>query len=194
MKILEIRAESAVKRAESVLAGTPKAVLKAVPRAINRALIAGRTQVVKEVTSKYTVRAGDVRNDLRLVRSKPNSAVPVGEIRISGQNLPARAFKHSPRIDDTTGGNRRKVSVSISRGRKEQLLKAFKWKGHIFERTGKFKKGNSDRIHETIKKRHGVSVAGMAETGSKAVRERMQEVFEARLDHEVRAIIEGKAK
>lgn len=194
MKILEIKVAPAVKRAESVLAGAPKAVLKAVPRAINRALIAGRTQVVKEATSKFTVRARDVRNDLRLVRSKPNSDVPVGEIRISGQNLPARAFKHSPRIDDSTGGNRRKVSVSISRGRKEQLLKAFKWKGHIFERTGKFKKGNSDRIHETIKKRYGVSVAGMAETGSKAVRERMQEVFETRLDHEVRAIIEGKAK
>lgn len=108
MKILEIKVAPAVKRAESVLAGAPKAVLKAVPRAINRALIAGRTQVVKEATSKFTVRARDVRNDLRLVRSKPNSDVPVGEIRISGQNLPARAFKHSPRIDDSTGGNRQK--------------------------------------------------------------------------------------
>lgn len=194
MRILEIKADPAVKRAELALAGAPKAVLKAVPRAINRALIAGRTQVTKETTSKFTVRARDVRNDLRIVRSKPNSDAPGGEIRISGQNLPARAFKHTPRIDDSTGGNRRKVSVSIPRGRKDQLLKAFKWKGHIFERTGRFKRDASGRRRETIKKRYGVSVAGMAETGSKAVKERMQEVFETRLDHEVRAIIEGKVK
>lgn len=196
MKQIRIEADgAALKRAQDALGSAPKKLNQAVSRAINRALTAGRMQVVRETTSKFTVKSSDVKQAVSIFRSGAKSGNPRGEVRLSGENLPLRAFKHTPRTDDTTGSKRKTVTVSIPKSRKEKLLKAFKWKGHIFERTGIRKATTvNPKVHETIKKRYGVSVPGMAASRSQEVRERMQEVFEKRLDHEVEVILKGKTK
>ncbi|WP_305114237.1 hypothetical protein, partial [Parasutterella excrementihominis] len=68
-------------------------------------------------------------------------------------------------------------------------------RGHIFERTGirKATKANP-RVHETIKKRYGPSVVAMVGNQAEKVQDRMNEMLQTRLDHEVNAILEGKAK
>ena len=183
---------TALSRAESALEELPRAFQKALPRAINRTLISGRVIASKAAAEKFSVKPSEVKKVCRII--KASNKKPEGELRLSGSNLPLRSFAHTPRSENTTGA-RRKVSVSISRSRREVLNKGFKWRGRIFERTGirKATKANP-RVHETIKKRYGPSVVAMVGNQAEKVQDRMNEMLQTRLDHEVNAILEGKAK
>jgi prophage minor tail protein Z (GPZ) len=184
---------TALSRAESALEEIPRAFQKALPRAINRTLISGRVIASKAAAEKFSVKPSEVKKACRII--KASNKKPEGELRLSGSNLPLRSFAHTPRSENTTGARRKQVSVSISRSRREVLNKGFKWRGHIFERTGirKATKANP-RVHETIKKRYGPSVVAMVGNQAEKVQDRMNEMLQTRLDHEVNAILEGKAK
>lgn len=189
----------AIDRAREMLSSVQGGVDKILPRAINRALMAGRTQVSKSVRENYTVAAAEVKKSLRLTRASKSE--PAGEIVSQGMQLPLRAFKHSPVDESTTGGKRRKVRVTIAKGNSFNLERGFKWRGHIFARqtTGiksrvYFDAKGKRRRGEPIKRLAGPSVPSMVEGSADKVSERMREVFEQRLRHETEVLLEKIVK
>lgn len=180
-------------QAQRALGGIPKSFSKALSRAVNRSLQAGRTEAVRASTRRWTLKARDVRLASKIRRATAKN--PEGSLNLSGSNLPLRAFLHSPKVENTTGANRKPIYVTREHGKREQYTKAFKWKGHIFERTGIRKKTTKNpKVHETIAKPKTLSVVAAVGTQAGRVRDRMQEMLENRLDHEVQVILEGKVK
>lgn len=182
-----------LERAQQALGSIPKSFPKALARAVNRSLQAGRTEAVKASTKRYTLKARDVREASKIRRATAKK--PEGSLNLSGSNLPLRAFAHSPKDENTTGANRKPIFVTRERGRREPYPKAFKWRGHIFERTGIRKKtAKNPKVHETIAKPTTLSVVAAVGTQAGLVRDRMLETLESRLDHEVQVFLEGKVK
>ena len=190
----------AIDRAREMLSSVPGGVGKILPRAVNRALSAGRTQVSKSVREKYTVAAAEVKKTLQVNRASQSN--PSGEIVSKGMQLPLRDFKHSPTDESTTGSKRRKVRVTIAKGNTFNLERGFKWRGHIFARQATgiksrvcFDAKGKKRRGEPIKRLAGPSVPSMIESAAvEAVSGRMREVFEQRLQHEAEVLLEKIGK
>ena len=190
----------AIDRAREMLSSVPGGVDKILPRAINRALTAGQTQVSKSVRTKYTVAAAEVKKTLRITRARKSD--PSGEIVSQGMQLPLRSFKHRPADESTTGAKRKKVRVSVQKGNSFDLERGFKWRGHIFARqkTGirsrtYFDSRGKKRKGEPIQRLAGPSVPSMIESAAvQKVAARMQEVLEMRLEHEARVLLEKVVK
>lgn len=200
MSKIAVRIDGAsVERARTLLSGVPGGMSKVLPRAINRALTAGRAQVSKSVRERYTVAASEVKKSLRLVRARKTE--PSGEIVSEGLQLPLRAFKHSPSDESTTGAARRKVRVTVRKGGTFSLDRGFKWLGHIFARQPGIKsrvyidsKGKKRR-GEPIERLAGPSVPSMVESAAaQSAALRMREVFEQRLEHEASALLQKVSK
>ena len=207
--VFEIKAstdvlERAAERLQSIRGG----VEIAASRAINRAVTAGRAELVRGVGEKYTVKTREVRRTLAI--KKATKADLDGEIRSEGPGLSLRHFKHSPAKGETTGAKRRQVRVSVKKGGGGALATGFLWDGgwgsgknSIYVRLGQkirptkgYHKGKSYLVNK-IQKTTGPSVPQMA--GSDGVRERVQTcletTFEKRLDHEVDYLLsKGKSK
>lgn len=188
-----------IDRAREMLSNVQGEVSKILPRAVNRALTAGRAQVSKSVRENYTVAAAEIKKTLRV--TKASKSEPAGEIVSQGMQLPLRDFKHSPADESTTGNKRRKVRVTIAKGNSFNLERGFKWRGHIFARqtTGiksrvYFDAKGKRRRGEPIKRLAGPSVPSMVEGSADKVSERMREVFEQRLRHETEVLLEKIVK
>lgn len=189
----------AIDRAREMLSSVPGGVGKILPRAINRALTAGRAQVSKSVRENYTVAAAEIKKTLHV--TKASKSEPSGEIVSQGMQLPLREFKHSPADESTTGGKRRKVRVTIAKGSPFNLERGFKWRGHIFARQAAgiksrvyFDAKGKKRRGEPIKRLAGPSVPSMLEGSAEKVSARMHEVFERRLQHEAEVLLEKIVK
>lgn len=188
-----------IDRAREMLSNVQGGVSKILPRAVNRALTAGRAQVSKSVRENYTVAAAEIKKTLRV--TKASKSEPAGEIVSQGMQLPLRDFKHSPADESTTGNKRRKVRVTIAKGNSFNLERGFKWRGHTFARqtTGiksrvYFDAKGKRRRGEPIKRLAGPSVPSMVEGSADKVSERMREVFEQRLRHETEVLLEKIVK
>lgn len=188
-----------IDRAREMLSNVQGEVSKILPRAVNRALTAGRAQVSKSVRENYTVAAAEIKKTLRV--TKASKSEPAGEIVSQGMQLPLRDFKYSPADESTTGNKRRKVRVTIAKGNSFNLERGFKWRGHIFARqtTGiksrvYFDAKGKRRRGEPIKRLAGPSVPSMVEGSADKVSERMREVFEQRLRHETEVLLEKIVK
>lgn len=132
---IKVTSDQAIERAKKLLSEVPGGVETAMMRSINRAAQAGKTQAVKEVRARYTVKAGDVRQTL--TTSKATRAKLEAEIVSRGPMLGLAAYKHSPKTD-STGANRKRVRVSVKRdGGMKPLGQAFVWHGKIMQRVGK---------------------------------------------------------
>lgn len=183
MKIRIEPDQNQINRALLFCKSFPGKLEKALPRATNRALVAGRTQIVKSVAGKYTLKAGKVRRSITLLSASKGKNE--GVLIVRGSNLPLREFSHTPRVEATTGDKRRPVKVRELRGGAPELIaKGFKWKGHIFHR-------EDDR---KIKKDFRTGIVAKAMETSPDVEERMKEVLAARLDHEIKVILDGTVK
>lgn len=96
-------------------------------------------------------------------------------------------FSHRPK-SDTTGTNRKQISVTVKKGRTKTLTTGFKSNrlhGNLFVRKGQ------KRL--PIKKAISVSAPQMVGNPQIApqVQERMQEQFEKRLDNQVNHLLNG---
>lgn len=167
----------------------PKGAEEAAARAFNRALDAGRAEIVRGVRENYSVRAKDVRGTIWVQRASKWSVSSGGgmtaAIGAKGSALPLRAFAHKP-TTDTTGAKRKPVRVSIQSGRFFTAPGGFIWRGNIFYRR------YNTRL--PIKKATGPSVPSMIGRSdiSDKVYTVMLETAEKRLDHELNRLTEGK--
>ena len=173
---IKVTSDQAIERAKKLLSEVPGGVETAMMRSINRAAQAGKTQAVKEVRARYTVKAGDVRQTL--TTSKATHAKLEAEIVSRGPMLGLAAYKHSPKTD-STGANRKRVRVSVKReGGMKPLGQAFVWQGKIMQRL-------------PIEKKLGPSIPSIIGNPEvvEAIEERTDEMIVKRLDHEVNRIL-----
>ena len=102
-----------VEAAINVLSTTKKGAQTVVNRAINRALMRGRTVASKSLRGRYTIKASDVKKATRLRR--PGGTETSGQLVFSGPELTMAHFRIRPSGRDTTGNNRQLVRVEVER-------------------------------------------------------------------------------
>ena len=187
-KLLEIKYDQKqFDRIAQLLREIPNGVEKASMRAINRAVTAGKTAMSKQIRQRYTVSAAKVKGTVKMTKASMSKLE--GSVESSGKPVALTHFKHSPNRD-TTGANRKQIRVSVLKGGNRPLLTGFqssRLANNVFIRPGKGRK---------IKREFGPSVPQMAENHgtAAAIQDRMQEVMEQRLDHEIQQILaKGKA-
>lgn len=164
---------------EKYLKQQPKRVATAISVAANRALIAGRVVLSKDVRSEYSIKAGTIKSHIKL--KKASKGTQGGELRVSGRPIDLMEF--SPSI-----GRRGALSVRVKKARKKlphSFFAAVRRPG-LFHRVTKNKR-------LPIKREFSLSVPQMAANTnvSTAVQKRMSEVFTERFE---RAMTYGRGE
>ena len=196
--------KDSLKEAERFLESIPGGVEKVSMRAINRSLTAGKTAMKRHIAAHYTVDKGTVDDAIQTRRASPHRLE--GELSASGSPLSSRHFEHDPSGFDTTGSKRRQIRLRVKKkGSGKQLKSGFLWDGgwgsgkrSIYVRTGEKRRASTGHhagkryMVESLKKSTSPSVPQMAanEGGQEQIQERMQEIFEKRVDHETRLLLE----
>lgn len=190
---------SQLERARKYLEAVPDGIETAARRALRRAVIAGRAEVYRQARENYTVEESEVKRTVRLIYPKKGSGSFEGRLSSTGKRLPLEMFAHEPAVTDTTGNRRMQIRVGVRKGELRSLRTGFKWKNRILARVEgnhlypEFKRGDETPLLEDSDARfkYGLSVPEML--GGKSIRpfvsDRMKEVFEERLEHEVEHIL-----
>lgn len=199
-------------RMEALLHGIPGAVKTAETNAFNRGLTAGKTEANKQIRQRYAISSGNVsqysKATLRRSSGGGNAA-----IEFSGPKIPIYKYKPSP-ATRTYVGQYIPVVISEPKGDDPMWRMVFKnakvsamdakesgyksgtnWfianfqSGHtgVFKRTGKAKDSGKPEIEEIW----GFAVADMLDydPAKEAVAERIEEVVNDRIEHEIGRIL-----
>lgn len=170
----------AIERADRLLAGVPGGIQQAMISSFNRALLEGRTAGTREATKRYTLKAGIVRRTMVMHRANKNSIE--ADLASRGRRLPLRYFAHKPRTD-TTGANRREVSVAVRQGALKPLGQGFVYHGMIMQRLGE------SRL--PIEQKYTVSVPNILNNDEivEVIQDKMAKSVEKRMAHETTRIL-----
>ena len=182
--MIEVKIDKkAVGAAINVLNSTKKGAQTAVNRAINRALMRGRTVASKSLRGRYTIKASDVKKSTRLRR--PGGTETSGQLVFSGPELTIAHFRIRPSGRDTTGNNRQLVRVEVERTGLKPLKNAFVYNGTVFQRKG------ATRL--PIEPRYGPSVPQMVgnENITEGIQSEMRDTFLRRINQEAMRLIKG---
>lgn len=192
-----------ISHVNTLLRSAPEKALMVYERAIRRGVAAGRTQASKEIRERYDISNGNLRanENLREVVRRDGGGV-IGYINFAGAKIPLYRFHPSPakrtyttRYVNGISGWRVTTDVSAAdiRGdmirRRTAFIATFQ-SGHtgIFSRTGKKTASGRDEIREYW----GFSVKDMLdyEPAREAIQERMAEITQKRIDHELLQMLE----
>jgi len=180
-----ILVEAQTERAQQALAGLPGAAEAAMARALNRAAVAGRQAAVTAITTRYAVRAGDVREKITLSTATPEQLSVTVEAR--SPSLALGYFPHTPSRPGTGGRDKPALTAEIVRGSSKPFAGAFvatiNGKPRVMIRTGALTGGGKQAIASV----YSVPIAVMlgADSVREAVETRALEVLDERLDHEI---------
>lgn len=184
--------EKQIERARDFLASIPGAAEVAVSRALNKASVAAREEAITSITTRYAVRAGDVREKITLRAATPEN-LGVEVVARSGP-LSLTAFPHTPERAGTGGTGRPALRAEVLRGQPRDVPGAFiatiGGKPRIMFRTG----GKTATGKTAIKSVPAVPIAVMlgAESVRTAVEQKAYAVLDAQLDREIdRALGKG---
>ena len=171
-----------LKKAEELLKFVPGGVQKATARAINRAADSAKTAASRALRKDYFIDRKAILNTIRIKRASAGGLSASMESR--GRLIPLAKWKTAPQAQPVTARVRKSGSAGEGKGAFWATMKS----GHtgIFGRLGKKRK--------PIQERMGPAVPQLLEDEavSKAVEERMSDVFYQRLDHEVGRILEAQ--
>ena len=182
-----ITIESAdLKKSEELLKFVPGGVQKAAARAINRAADSAKTTASRALRKEYFIDRKAILNTIRIKRASTGGLSASMESR--GRLIPLAKWKAAPQANPSAGKPiTARIKKSGSAGEGKGAFWATMKSGHmgIFGRLGKKRK--------PIQERMGPAVPQLLEDDavSKAVEERMSDVFYQRLDHEVGRILEA---
>jgi len=167
-------------RARRLLAHLPGGVQRAMYRAINRAIVAARTSMSKQIRRKYKIPAKIVRPSFRVrkaTRSKLGASLDG-----KGLRLPLAEFGPRPSEPGTGGAGKPDMRVKVRKdtGRAKPVPGGFIARQGLVAR----RKGKERTPLEFL---YGPAVPQMAgnEDVLAGVEERAQAVLDKRLDHEV---------
>ncbi len=167
--------------ARKALEGIPGGIERATSRAVNRAILAARTEGTKDVGKEYVIRASDVKANMTI--KKAGAGDISAALSVKGSAIDIQKFK----VKVKKSG----IFVQVKRSGGAELPHSF------FVTTnglGIYHRQESSRL--PIQKEWGPSMPQMI--GNPAIIEAMsqksQEAIEKRLPHEVNAILGGFAK
>lgn len=168
---VEIDAQD-IEKAMKALEKVPNAVERAAAAALNRAVIAGRTAVSKGIRERYTLKATDIKEQVRIKRAARNSLD--AEVTVTG--TPVDLTKFRVRISG------RGIYAQVKKGGGGTLRRSFFM---AVGKAGLYHRSSKSRL--PIQREFGPSVPQMAGeiNVSRGVEERMQAVFRERLAREV---------
>lgn len=189
--MITIRAdENQIARAELLLKTIPDGVSRAIVAALNRAAEAARTDAVRKVRERYYVRAGTIRDEIRITKATLEDQRAV--ISAAGSPISLSKFWISP-ARPLTRRRRKPVIARVVRGEGGPIKGAFVAQmksGHIgvFHRAG--------RARLPIVERYGPSVPQMLGHPDVIayVEERAQGRLAERMDHEIARLLRGVGK
>lgn len=202
--------EETTDRLHAILAGIENAEEKVLKPALARGLSAGKTAFSKQTRETYHV-SPSILSSYSKVGYKNVSVSGngiIGSIEYSGGVIPLFKFNVDPK-EPTYGKKAVKASVMRSGGQVvfenafiAQMKSAQMKSGHlgIFERKGTWRRstrptktGGNTENNEKIKELFGPSVPRMAENAVvlQSVEDRVNEVINQRIDHEIERILSG---
>lgn len=193
--------EQTIDRLHTILAGVENADKKVLKPALTRGLMAGKTEFGKQIRKTYEI-TPSVFSEYAKVGYKNVSVAGdkiIGSIKYAGGVIPLYKFSVAPKLQ-TYGKKDRAVSVSVKKNTGKTVFDnafiATMKSDHvgIFERKGTWRRStrsteenNNTGNNEKIKELFGPSVPSMA--GEKdimqAVEDRINEVINQRIDHEI---------
>ena len=171
-----------IKKAERLLKGIPNGSKRAVTNATNRALTKGRMTVNKDIREKFTIKATSVKESLKIY--KANFSRLNGKVEVKSPVTMLNNFKFSPRKRTKKPKD---VYAEIIKGQKKRIphayLSSLGGQTIIVARLGKERTPNRMLT--------GPSIPYMAkETDiSDHVQKEMLDVFNTRLNHEIKRIL-----
>ena len=188
MKInIDKQIEEQLKRADAMLGGAPDAARKVMGHAINRALMAARTEGTRAVRDVYTVRASKIRDSMKIIKISPSSEY--GEVEVKGSSLPLTAFTFSPKSYNRWT---RPVRASVKKGSSKVIEGAF-----VASPNGAIQVYEHANARGTkIKRVQRLSAPQMMESDGVVDRmtARASDVLTQRFEHELQRELERRAK
>lgn len=177
---------SSIDRVQKLLAGIPHGADKAIGSAIKRAASSGEAYAAKAVSKEYYISSGDFKKYTMSKRRIITSGGTTVEIEFRGYHIPLKKF-------DTKVGADGRVTARVKRSSGKTVL------DHVFEMTvgthgheGVFERLTGKRL--PIEEKLGPSTPQMMSANddvSQAIGDKVREVFEERLDHEVLRVLNG---
>lgn len=194
--------EQTTNRLHAILSSMGEADEKVLKPALNRGLTAGKTAFNKQIKAVYDVSPAVISqySTMGYKKVEMRSDGLIGSIEFAGRVIPLYKFNVSP---ETPTYGKKNVEVSVKRGSAGVSRHGFIAQmdsGHLgmFERSGKWKAKDRAGIENTkhnekIKERYGPSVPRMAENAVvlQTVEDRVNEVINKRIEHEVDRILSG---
>lgn len=182
--------EQTTNRLHAILSSMGEADEKVLKPALNRGLTAGKTAFNKQIKAVYDVSPAVIsqHSTLGYKKVEMRSDGLIGSIEFAGTTIPLYKFNVSPEMP-TLGKEAVKVGVMKGGGQTE-LTKGFvaqMQNGHL----GVFERKKTSRT--PIKELYGPSVPRMAENAVvlQTVEDRVNEVINKRIEHEVDRILSG---
>lgn len=184
--MIDIDASDLVQTTEELRALRRK-IPKAFSSALNRTIQGVRTEAVKKVRETYDIKAGDVRQTIRLTKSTP--ATTQADMVSRGSNIPLIKFKTKPSKPPKKQPRVLKASVKRSGGRPIPGAFVTKVGSHI----GVLKRIGRARL--PIRELYGPSVPAMLDEDgvSEYIQEQAKTRLEERFAHEVNRLIGGSS-
>lgn len=196
--------QSTLDRIHSILAGVQDAETKVLKPAFTRGLMAGKTQAKREVRQTYRISAGDFASNgrINLKGVTKTGGGLIGSVEYSGRTIQLMKFSVSPKTPQrgaTPSAAVLKASSLEDFSREKNVFVAQMGSGHlgIFERTsGKYttKRGPGHNKHtEALKELQSPAVPTMVgkQEVMESVEDRVAEVINQRIDHEIDRIFNG---
>lgn len=176
-----------VDRAIKLLAGIKRGSQKAIGSAMKRAATSGESHAARAVAKDYYISAGDfkkyTKSKKRIVTNEDGASV---EIEFRGYHIPLAKF-------DTKVGADGRVSTRVKRSSaRAELEHVFFSKVGSQGHEGLFERLTGNRL--PIEEKFGPSTPQMMEANddvAQSIGDKIREVFESRLDHEVLRVLNG---
>jgi len=186
---------------QRLLQHIPKGAQKALTRAVNRTLTATRAEAVRQARGRYVVKAGTVRDALRV--HKATYTRPDGYLSAHGRLQSLMRFKVTPNSPKSTQGkrlqSRSRVRLMVTKGKPAILRRAFV--ARMSTGVGLFQWGNKKTVKDyrtktegmTVKKLYSLSIPQMLQ--HKQVSEKITataaERMKKELNRQVAYLLEG---
>lgn len=178
-------AEQQLQRARDFLGTIPRAAEQAMARALNRAVAAGREQAVESITTRYAVRASDIRDKVSIRTASPDRLTAT--VVAKSGSLSLTYFPHSPTEAGTGGPGRPPLRAEVLRGQEKAVPHAFiatiNGKPRIMYRTGQITASGKAAIKSLSTVPMGAMMG--AESVRAAVEVRALAVLDEHLDREI---------
>ena len=168
--------------ARELLDSIPDKAKRAVPRALKRAMMRGRTVARQGILDEYTIKRKDIDAFTRIYAYNDYAGFEMRSTMFSMER-----FKVRPTDRSTTGRNHKLVKIEIRKGMgMTPYYWVFKHRGHIFERRG------DERYPLDFLR--GPSLKGMVSGSGVAddVMEVMEKTFNERIGHEIDWALNGR--